>query len=239
MSYNPSMYAKRFESLLAGEVRKTDLSQRAPDDMPQRFESLRGYGLLPAGRTKNVTPLSLPQMVTAILAIATVKPGYAGHAGKTLSSLGPVGGTEASFQKCATLGSAVECLLQNPAALDSILELRVSDSEIYTNAHGRGAIIYRAGDTILTAHYVHQNALSLFQAGAEKEFNSRDLISSVVTEMVFYPPNVLTMGVRLTSPKLKIELRKESRLDSALHPTPARTPALPARAGRRSVPARS
>ena len=188
MSYNPSMYAKRFESLLAGEVRKTDLSQRAPDDMPQRFESLRGYGLLPAGRTKNVTPLSLPQMVTAILAIATVKPGYAGHAGKTLSSLGPVGGTEASFQKCATLGSAVECLLQNPAALDSILELRVSDSEIYTNAHGRGAIIYRAGDTILTAHYVHQNALSLFQAGAEKEFNSRDLISSVVTEMVFYPP---------------------------------------------------
>jgi hypothetical protein len=52
------MYAKRFESLLAAEVGKTDLSQRAPDDMAQRFESLRGYRLLPAGRTKNVTPLS-------------------------------------------------------------------------------------------------------------------------------------------------------------------------------------
>jgi len=182
------MYAKRFEALLAGNVGKTDLSQRAPDDMPQRFESLRGYRLLPVGRTKNVTPLSVSQMATAILAIVTPKPGYAGLAGKTLSSLRPVGGIEASFQKCATLGSAVESLLQNPAALDSFLELRVSDSEIYTNAHGRGAIIYRSTDSILTTHYVHQNALSLLQSGAEKDFDSRELISSVVTEIVFYAP---------------------------------------------------
>src|SRR5437879_6421607 len=113
------MYAKRFESLLAEEVGKTDLSQRAPDDIPKRFESLRGYGLLPTGRTKNVTPLSLPQMATAILAIATAKPGYAGTAGKVLSNLRPVGGIEASFQECATLGSTLECLLQNPTALDT------------------------------------------------------------------------------------------------------------------------
>jgi hypothetical protein len=134
------MYAKRFESLLAVEVGKTDLSQRAPDDMSQRFESLRGYRLFSAGRTKNVTPLSFQQMATAILAIATVKPGYAGLAGETLSSLRPVGGVDVSFQNSVTLGSAVECLLQNPTALDTLLELRVSDSEIYTNAHGRGAI---------------------------------------------------------------------------------------------------
>ncbi|MEY2527467.1 MAG: hypothetical protein QOE73_2238 [Verrucomicrobiota bacterium] len=182
------MYAKRFESLLAGKVGKTHLSQRAPDDMRQRFESLRGYGLLPAGRTKNVTPLSHSQMAATILAIVTAKPGYAGLAGKTLSGLRPVGGLEASFQKCATFGNAVEALLQNPAALDSLLELRVSDSEIYTNAHGRGAIIYRSGDSILTAHYVGQNALSLFQSGAEKDFDPRDLISSAVTETVFYAP---------------------------------------------------
>jgi hypothetical protein len=110
-------------------------------------------------------------MATAILAITTVKPGYAGLAGKTLSSLRPVGGVEASFQKCATLGSAVECLLQNPAALDSFIELRVSDSEIYTNAHGRGAITYGLGDNVLTAHYVHQNAHSLLQSGAEESFD--------------------------------------------------------------------
>lgn len=183
-----TMLASRFESLLAEEVGKTDLSRRAPNDMLERFESLRGYRLLPAGRTKNVTPLSLAQMATAILAIATVKPGYAGLAGKTLSNLHPVGGAEASFLKCATLGSAVECLLQSPAALDAFVELRVSDSEIYINAHGRGAIMYRSGGGILTAYYVHQNACSLFQSGSEKDFVSSDIISSAVTETVFYPP---------------------------------------------------
>ena len=105
-----------------------------------------------------------------------------------MSSLRPVGGVEASFQKCVTLGSAVQCLLQSSASLESFIELRVSDSEIYTNAHGRGAITYVSGDDVLTAHYVHQNAHSLFHAGAEEDFDPGALISSAVTEMVFYPP---------------------------------------------------
>ncbi|WP_441234480.1 methylamine utilization protein MauJ [Bradyrhizobium sp. 930_D9_N1_4] len=170
------------------EVGKTSLSQRAPDDMAQRFESLRGFGLLPAGRTKNVTPLSLSQIAATILAVVAVKPGYAGLAGKTLGGLRPVGGIDAAFQQCATLGQAVEMLLQTSAALDALLELRVSESEIYTNAHGRGTIVYRSDDRILTAHYVHQNAISLFQAGADKAFDPRALISSSITEMVFYAP---------------------------------------------------
>jgi len=182
------MFAQRFASLLAGEIGKTDVSQRAGDDVIQRFESLRNYRLIPAGRTKNVTPLSLTQMATAVLSIATVKPGYAGLAGITLSSLRPVGGEELSFQKCATLRSAVECLLWNSAALESFVELRVSDSEIYTNAYGRGAITYRSGDMLMTTYYVHQNAVSLFRDGAQEEFDPRDVISSAVTEMVFYPP---------------------------------------------------
>jgi hypothetical protein len=80
-------------------------------------------------------------MAAAILAIATVKSGYAGLAGKTLSNLSPVGGTEVSFQKCGTLGGAVECLLQDSVALASLLELRVSDGEIYTNAHASGVFL--------------------------------------------------------------------------------------------------
>src|ERR1700722_17338018 len=99
MPYNPGMYARRFESLLAEEVGKTDLSQRAPDDMPQRFESLRGYRLLPAGRTKNVTPLSRSQMAAAFLSGATTRPGFAGLAAKVLSDLRAAGGERASFQK--------------------------------------------------------------------------------------------------------------------------------------------
>lgn len=125
-------------------------------------------------------------MAATILATVTAKPGFAGLAGKPLSSLRPVGGAEASFAQCPTLGKAVETLLQSPAALDSFLELRVSDSEIYTNAHGRSAIVYRSGGDIVTCHYVHQNALSLFHAGAEKDFDPRAVVSSTVTETVFY-----------------------------------------------------
>jgi hypothetical protein len=204
------MYAKQFESLLAVEIGKTDLSQRAPDDVSRRFESLRGYCLLPAGRTKNVTPLSFQQMATAILAMATVRPGYAGFAGNTLSNLRPVGEVDASFQNYLTLGIAVESLLQNPTALDSLLELRVSDSKIYTNAHGRGAITYHSGDQVLTAHYVHQNAHSLFLSGTEKEFDPRALISSAVTEMVFY-------RLFLSANRRRTQARRFCAIDTACH----------------------
>ena len=163
------------------------MSQRMPDDMPLRFESLRGYRLLPSGRTKNATHLSLAQIAAAILATTTVKPGFAGLAGKILSSLRSVGGVEASFQGCETLGRAIQCLLESSTARNTLLEVRVSDSEIYTNAHGRAAITYTDSDEIKTAHYVGQNAVSLLQPGADKDFNYRELISSVITEMVFYP----------------------------------------------------
>jgi methylamine utilization protein MauJ len=122
------------------------------------------------------------------LSITTVKPGYAGLAAKILSGLRPVGGIDASFQQSPTLGSAIGCLLQDRAALDSFLELRVSDSEIYANSHGRAAITYSSGGTAKTAHYVGHTAVSLLQPGAEKDFNHRELMSSVVSEIVFYAP---------------------------------------------------
>jgi hypothetical protein len=177
------MLVRRFESLLAEELGKTDLAQRAPDDMPLRFESLRGYRLLPAGRTKNVTPLSVSQMASAILSIATPRPGFAGLAAKVLGGLLPIGRNEAAFYQSLCLADVVEKLLSNPGALDSLIELRVSDSEMYTNAHGRGAVMYRSGDAILTAYFVHGHA-----AGAQDDFDPRDLISSAVTETIFYPP---------------------------------------------------
>lgn len=181
------MFANRFASLLAEETSKTDLAQREPADIIHRFESLRGYRLLPAGRTKNVTHLSSAQMTAAILSTATAKPGFAGLAATVLSGLRPVGGVDASFNGRATLGEAIACLIENSQMLESFVELRVSDSEMHTNAHGRGAIVYRCGDILKTAYYVGQTALTSQQAGAEKNFNPRDTISSVVTETVFFP----------------------------------------------------
>lgn len=202
------MFARRFESLLAGEIANTDLSQRAPGDMAQRFESLRGYRLLPRGRTKNITHLSVSQMCAAILASTTDKPGYAGLAGRTLSGLRPVGGAASSFQKGATLGQAVASLLQDTTALNSVIEVRVSNSEIYTNAHGRGVITYRSdGGQIATTYYVHPNAVSLFGPGAEQDLDPSALISSAVTEMVFYRPFFR---------RIAAELERETRMPGQL-----------------------
>lgn len=116
------MLARRLESLLAVETAKTDLSPRMPDDMVQRFESLRGSRLLPVGRTKNATHLSRVQMAAAVLSTVTVRPGFAGLAATILSKLQPVGGAAASFHGCATLGDAVERLLEDPDARKALLE---------------------------------------------------------------------------------------------------------------------
>jgi hypothetical protein len=125
--------------------------------------------------------------VSGILSIATVKPGFAGLVSEILNDLRPVGGIEASFERCVTFGKAVEAVLDNSKALDSIIEIRVSDSEIYKNDHGRATIEYLSGDTKKTANYVGKLAVSLLQPGAEKTFDPRRLISSVITETVFYP----------------------------------------------------
>jgi hypothetical protein len=181
------MIAKKLETILADAARKTDLSQRSPADMVQRFQSLREYGLLPKGRRKNAQHLSFAEVVNGILSIATVKPGFAGLTSKILNDLRPVGGIDASFERCMTLGKAVEAVLGNSSALDSLIEVRISDSEIYQNGHCRATVEYVSGDTKKTANYVGKLAGSLLQPGAEKTFNPRQLISSIITETIFYP----------------------------------------------------
>src|SRR5262249_18451861 len=162
---------KRLETILANEARKTDLSQRSPADMVQRFQSLREYGLLPKGRGKNAQHLSVAEIANAILSIATVKPGFAGVASKVLNDLRHVGGIDASFERCMTLGKVVEAVLDNSSTLDSLIEIRVSDSEIYNNAHCRASVEYVSGDRKETANFVHKNGVSLLQPGAEKTFD--------------------------------------------------------------------
>jgi hypothetical protein len=181
------MFARNLETFLFREFAKTGLQQRPFDDIGQRFESLRGYRLLPQGRGKNTTALTLDQIVAGILALATEKPGFSGLSALTLKELRPVGGTAASFEASATFGEAIEAILSNPSVRKAVLEIRFSVSEIYTNAHGRASIEYSAGGITRTAHYVMQTAISLTQPGAEAHYNPRQLISSVVTETILLP----------------------------------------------------
>jgi hypothetical protein len=182
-----AMFARNLETFLRGEFETTGLHHRPFEDISQRFETLRGYRLLPQGRDKYTTVLTLNQIVAGVLALVTQKPGFAGLSALTLKDLRPVGETAASFEACASFGDAIGVILSSPVARKAVLEVRISDSEIYTNAHGRASIEYLVGDSTRTAHYVMQNAVLLTQPGGEINYNPCQLISSVVTETVLLP----------------------------------------------------
>lgn len=206
------MLANALASILSDEFRKTDVSGWAFADIAERFERLRGYRLLPTGRTKNVTHLSPAEIVAGILSAVTVKPGFAGLAAHTLIRLNPVGGPSASFHGGETLGQSLQALVTNSEALSDLIEVRISDSEMYTNAHGRAAITYQSDGTVFTAYYVSPNASSLLQPGAEVTFNPRSLVSSAVTETVLYAP---------IFKRLAVSLKREASMPRVVLPVPA------------------
>lgn len=187
------MIAKQLEALLSSETSKTDLSYRSSADLVQRFQSLRGFRLLPKGRGKNAQHLNLKETVAGILSIASDKPGYAGTASKLLMNLKPVGGVGASFQGASTFGDAVARLLEDEEYLNSVLEVRFSVSEIYTNGHGRAAIVYHADSGPRVSYYVGSTATSLLGKGAEKTYDPNELISSAIKETVLFPKLFMTI----------------------------------------------
>ena len=164
---------------------KVDLHPLTFRDIGQRFESLRGFRLLPFGRGKTTAPLTASHVVAGLLSLATKQAGYAGLAALTLKDLRPVGGLDASFEKSPTLGAAIEKLLTDPAARRSLLEVRISVSEIYTNAHCRASISYRDGPGMRITHYIGGNATSLVQPGAEHHYDPYAPMSNVIAETAF------------------------------------------------------
>ena len=181
------MLARQLQSFLDEHLNKTDMSPRPPGDTEKRFESLRGCRLLPTGRTKNVTHLTRSQIVAAVAGITTENPNYAGFAAIGLTGLRPVGGTAASFNQSETFGAALERLLFDDGATSSLIEVRTSTSEFYTNSHCRSAITYESQGTSKHSYYVNTTAASLLKAGADKAFDPRKIASSMVAETILYP----------------------------------------------------
>jgi len=63
------MIAKQLESFLSEEAATTELQRRSQSDLVQRFQSLRGCGLLPRGRGKNAEQLSANQVIAGLLSL--------------------------------------------------------------------------------------------------------------------------------------------------------------------------
>jgi hypothetical protein len=80
--------------------------------------------------------------------------------------------------------------LGDQALLDTVREIRLSDSEICPDACGGAAIFYVRDDEEVVTHYVGGTENSLFQSGKERTYNPRDTISSIIRDIV-YPPILL------------------------------------------------
>jgi hypothetical protein len=176
------MRAKRLEAILGSALRVSEA------EMVQRFQKLRDINLLPVSRGRNAESINSDAVVSGLLSVIDERPGFAGMTAKMLRILRPVGGPDNAFVKATTFAEALRALLDNEASLNALIEVHITNSEIYTNSYGRGAIFYRDGNIERVSYYVGATAVSLFQAGKQTNYDPRDLSSSVIRETVVLPP---------------------------------------------------
>lgn len=167
------MYASNLEEALSLLMDKSDASHSDPSEFHARMESLRGYGRLPRGRENHATLLNDEQIADAILGLAAVKPGWAGHVALILRTLKPVGGKLASFDGAENLTEAVQTLLKDKQARERVIDLTLTSAEHGTNANGHATLRYQSAEGENAVHFVHQLAVSLHGDGAEKTYDPK------------------------------------------------------------------
>ncbi len=173
------MFAKNLETLLSELSQKSDVSRIGRQDFVERFDCLRRNGQLPRGRENRAKLLTTGQIAAAIFGLASTRPGWAGHAAIILSKLVPVGGSAASFYGSNSLLKAVECLLDDAKAREGFIDLYVSLSESAINSHGFATLSYEKDGIRHQSFYVPQEAVSLLQPGAERDFDAEPRYSMV------------------------------------------------------------
>jgi hypothetical protein len=179
------MYAKNLELVLVKLCGETDISVREDQAMAQRFQSLRDYNRLPRGRQNRNRILDPQQMAYAILGLVPATPGYAGHAAVILGGLRPVGGKSVSFNKCETLLATVAGLLDIADTHFDSVRLMVSSAGNSANSHCIAKLELRDPEGTRDIWFVHQNAVSQLQPGAEHEFNPDNYMAQCGRQITF------------------------------------------------------
>lgn len=175
------MIAKRLEVTLGTELKVGEA------EMVQRFQKLRDARMLPVSRGRNAEDLTIDAIVSGLLSIVAERPSFTVQVVKTLRGLQPVGGSINAFAGADTLAAALFSALNEKAILDTVKEIRLSESEFYTNAHGRAAVFYIRDGKEAVTYYLPPTAKSQFQPGMEHEYDPRDVIKSIIREVVVYP----------------------------------------------------
>jgi hypothetical protein len=175
------MKAKQLEAILGSELGIGEA------EMVQRFQKLRDSQMLPVSRGRNAEHLTSRAIVSGLLSVVAQRPGFAGVTTKILSGLRPVGGSAKGFAQAETFAAALEAALLDEALLNSVAEIRMTDSEVYKNSNGRGAIFFGSGENEQVTYYVRGEAMTLLRPGAEETYDPRDMIKSAIREIVVFP----------------------------------------------------
>lgn len=179
------MYAKNLESILDRLQQKSDASTERLPQISERFERLRGSAKLPRGRENRAKKLTAVEIINAVLGLVPTKPKWAAYGPITLAPLKPVGGSNASFFFCESLGAALVLLLESKEARDCFASVKLTLAETGTNSSGRAALTYDEGGQRKTAYFVPKEAVSLFNAGSELSFDAESRHAPMAREVIF------------------------------------------------------
>jgi hypothetical protein len=102
-----------------------------------------------------------------------------------LVDLRPVGGVQASFRGAEALGAAIELLLTDEKARESLRSLTTSAAESGINSSGFATLAFQDGDEPRQASFVSKMAVSSLQPGAEQRFDKDQFYSPVSKALVF------------------------------------------------------
>lgn len=147
----------------------------ALDETQKRFESLRGYNLLPRGRENAGVRLSNEQIASAVLGFAHPAPGFAGHASLILGDLRPVGGPKASFKAAQDLRGAVAALIEAGDINSDLARLTLCVEQGFTDDEYTAVIYLREDGQTKTVSFVSKYAYSLLALGAEEGYDHERL----------------------------------------------------------------
>jgi hypothetical protein len=165
------MYAKNLTRILGLLNQNSDVSYSSPQEMEQRFESIRRYGRLPRGRERRDEKLSSYHIAAAIFGLVPTHPGWAGHVATVLEGLRPVGGADASFFMAETISDVVSVLLADKDARTSFIRMTLTIAETGMNSHGGAQVVYLRDGEKRRVYFVPKGAVSLLAKGSEIGFD--------------------------------------------------------------------
>lgn len=137
----------------------------------ERFEHLRGFGLLPRGRENAGVRLSDKQIASAVLGFAPVYVGFSGLASLSLGGLHAVGGAAGSFRGALTLQDVIATVLASDEACKSVvvITLTIDRTDKGDDYHARA--VFNEGGLRKTVSFVSDMAVSLLREGREATYD--------------------------------------------------------------------